>query len=204
MIQDMLTPEEKLQNHDTIIQCLRTITREGADVDGLIERLESSDFFVAPASTMYHGAYPGGLADHCMCVLRNMQSLVKSKHLDNITEESVIIVSLLHDLDKVNKYTMYMKNVPPSENNPKWSKEPFYKTVDDSEKFVYGNHEQNSEYLARQFIPLTKEESIAILHHMGGMAYDSAKDNIGIVFNKSPLSLLLYLSDMLSAYVDKA
>ena len=69
---------------------------------------------------------------------------------------------------------------------------------------MYGNHEQNSEYLVRQFIPLTLEESTAILHHMGGMAFDSAKDNISGVYDKYPLALLLHLADMISSYIEKA
>ena len=42
------------------------ITREGAAE--LLAWLESTDFFTAPASTKHHGAYPGGLVDHCMNV----------------------------------------------------------------------------------------------------------------------------------------
>lgn len=30
----------------------------------LLEWLESTDFFEAPASTHYHGSYPGGLVEH--------------------------------------------------------------------------------------------------------------------------------------------
>ena len=49
------------------------ITREGADK--LLEYLTSPscDFFTAPASTRYHGSYPGGLLEHslnvydCLC-----------------------------------------------------------------------------------------------------------------------------------------
>ena len=49
------------------------ITREGADK--LLEYLlsSSSDFFTAPASARYHGAYEGGLLEHslnvydCLC-----------------------------------------------------------------------------------------------------------------------------------------
>lgn len=204
MINEVISQDIREQNKTEIITLLHSITREGAHIDELIDRLCSSDFFYAPASTMYHGAYPGGLADHCLCVYHNLVSLVNSKHLDGIPKESLIVVALLHDLDKINKYTTYKKNIPPSEENPNWHKEDFYKTVDESSRFIYGNHEQNSEYLARQFIPLTQEESIAILHHMGGMSFDSAKDNIGVVFNKYSLALLLWVADMMSAYIDKA
>lgn len=46
----------------------RCIHREGADK--LLAYLESpaSDFFTAPASARYHGAYAGGLAEHSLNV----------------------------------------------------------------------------------------------------------------------------------------
>lgn len=205
MIKQVLTQEQIDANHQEFVDLLRTIEREGANIECLISKLEASDCFSAPASTMYHGAYPGGLVDHSLCVYHNLVSLVNSKHLnESISMDSVIIVSLLHDMDKVNKYTTYTRNVPPSASCPSWTKEDCYKTKDASDLFMYGNHEQNSEYLVRQFIPLTLEESTAILHHMGGMAFDSAKDNISGVYDKYPLALLLHLADMISSYIDKA
>lgn len=204
MIKQVLTNDEIQANADIIEQLLKKITRSGANIDELLSRLENSDFYTAPASTKYHGSYPGGLADHCLSVYYNLVSLVNSKYLTNISEESIIIVSLLHDLDKINKYEIYTRNVPPSKDFPNWTKEDSYKTKDNNNLFIYGNHEQNSEFLIRQYIPLTVEESVAILHHMGGMSFDSAQDNIGLVYDNYPLAVLLHLADMLSCYVDKA
>lgn len=205
MIENILTETQVVENMEQFKNLIKSITREGANIDKLLDKLERSDFYTAPASTKYHGAYPGGLVDHSLCVYYNLKSLVENKHLtDTISEDSIKIVALLHDLDKMNKYTTYMRNVPPSETCPTWTKEENYKTKDASELFVYGNHEQNSEFMARQFIPLTLEESTAILHHMGSMAWDSAKDNIGVVYNKYPLAMLLYVSDMISTYIEKA
>lgn len=205
MIENVLTETQVVENMEQFKNLIKSITREGANIDKLLDKLERSDFYTAPASTKYHGAYPGGLVDHSLCVYYNLKSLVENKHLtDIISEDSIKIVALLHDLDKMNKYTTYIRNVPPSENCPTWTKEENYKTKDASELFIYGNHEQNSEFMVRQFIPLTVEESTAILHHMGSMAWDSAKDNIGIVYNKYPLAVLLYVSDMISTYIEKA
>lgn len=204
MINQVLSKDEMQVNKDKFIELLKTIKREGADIDKLISQLNHSDFFYAPSSTKYHGAYPGGLCDHCLCVYHNLISLVKNKHLEEtISEESIVITSLLHDMDKMNKYTTYDKNVPPDDNNPQWHKEQFYKMRDDK-SLIYGNHEENSEYMVRQFIPLTRDESVAILHHMGGMSFDSTQQNIGDIFNNYPLALLLWMSDMLSTYIEKA
>ena len=45
---------------------LSQVTRPGADK--LLEWLKSTDFFTAPASTRFHGAYPGGLVKHSLNV----------------------------------------------------------------------------------------------------------------------------------------
>ena len=42
------------------------ITRRGADK--LLEWMESTDFFTAPASTRFHAAYEGGLLEHSLNV----------------------------------------------------------------------------------------------------------------------------------------
>jgi len=205
MIENVLTETQVAENMEQFKSLIKSITRKGADIEGLLDKLERSDFYTAPASTKYHGAYPGGLVDHSLCVYYNLKSLVENKHLTEvISEDSIKIVALLHDLDKMNKYTTYMRNVPPSETCPTWTKEENYKTKDASELFIYGNHEQNSEFMARHFIPLTVEESTAILHHMGSMAWDSAKDNISLVYDKYPLAMLLYVADMISTYIEKA
>lgn len=52
-----------------------TITREGAD--SLLQWLTESDFFVAPASTRFHGSHEGGLLQHSLnvydCLKRNVE-----------------------------------------------------------------------------------------------------------------------------------
>ena len=55
------------------------IKREGAD--RLLEYLlsEKSDFFTAPASTRFHGAYPGGLAEHSINVFKCLCDFVERK-----------------------------------------------------------------------------------------------------------------------------
>ena len=47
---------------DKIINELKKIKRNG--IDNLIEWLEKSDFFIAPASTRFHSNKKGGLAEH--------------------------------------------------------------------------------------------------------------------------------------------
>ena len=57
-----------MTNQERFLQIYQEkITRDGADklLDFL---MNGSDFFTAPASTRYHGAYEGGLLEHSLNV----------------------------------------------------------------------------------------------------------------------------------------
>lgn len=211
----MIDEKAVLNNREEYLQLIKSIKREGANIDALVQKLENSDFFTAPASTKFHGAYKGGLCEHSLNVYYNLVKLVNSKEgLDECCykDDTLKIVALLHDISKMNTYEQYVKNTKvycssiesklyDELGNFKWVPSLEWKTREN--KFTFGSHEMTSEYIARQFIPLTLDESVAILHHMGSMAWDSAKDNIGEVFNQYSLALLLYMADMLSCYIDE-
>lgn len=57
--------------------CFACITREGADK--LLKFLEDNGFFEAPASTKYHGCYPGGLAEHSNHVFKRLLKLAQDE-----------------------------------------------------------------------------------------------------------------------------
>ena len=205
----MLSNEQLSQNKEEFISLLKSIHREQANVEGLVKKLEASDFFYAPASTKYHGSFKGGLCRHSLDVYIVLRNLVAQNNLD-IEEESLIICALLHDFSKMNLYEVtnfnkkvYSENGSKSDNGGRfdWVTEQGYKTIDLSERFVYGNHEETSEYMIRQFIPLKLEESVAILHHHGGMGYDSSQTNISDIYQRYPLALMLHLADMTCAYL---
>ena len=98
-----------MTNREKFIEIYNScIKREGADK--LLEFLtspERSDFFTAPASTRFHGAYEGGLLEHSLNVYECLDDFVKRPRLRDkygftFSDESVAIVALLHDLCKVN------------------------------------------------------------------------------------------------------
>jgi len=68
-----------------------------AMVDFLGDRLA-----MAPASSRksFHNAYPGGLIDHSIRVLKYASKLAKALDL-NVSKESLIVSCLFHDLGKV-------------------------------------------------------------------------------------------------------
>ena len=51
---------------EQFLELLRTVKRDG--IEDLINFLEKSDFFIAPASTRFHGDHEGGLVEHSMKV----------------------------------------------------------------------------------------------------------------------------------------
>jgi len=221
----MLTQEQIEQNKERFLALVRDIKVEGADLTGLENWLvNKSDFFTAPASTRFHTSYEGGLCEHSLNVydaLCKLASDFASKEemvegydeeqdggfgfTDKVvkkclfTQDTLKIVALFHDIAKANYYETYQRNV--KDDQGKWTQVTEYKVRDN--RFIYGNHEMTSEFMIHNFIPLTVEESVAILHHHAGMSKDCAQDDISAVYNKYTLAVLLHLADMVSCYVSE-
>jgi len=175
------------------------ITRPGADK--LLKWLESSDFFNAPASTRFHLAEPGGLCKHSVHVYERLRRLVNGepqvqKALGENADESVAIVGLLHDVCKVNFYSVEMRNR--KNDSGMWERYPFYVVND---KLPYG-HGEKSVYIISGFISLTRQESMAIRWHMGAWQ-DGEKQNAGAAFGQYPFAVLAHLADMQATYLDE-
>ena len=212
----MLTKEQIEQNKQTFIELINSIERE-FNKEKLINWLENSDFFYAPASTKYHSNFEGGLCSHCLSVYYSLEALCntfasESKYVtledgsqkEEITckydKDSIIIVALLHDLSKANFYEKYNRNVK-NETTGKWESVEEYRTIDVQKRFIFGNHEETSEFMVRSFMPLKVEESVAILHHMGGAGHDSSQTDLSVIYSKYNLAALLHTADLLSTFV---
>ena len=173
------------------------ITREGSDK--LLEFLEKSDFFTAPASTRYHGAYEGGLLRHSLNVYECLteylaRERVQQKYGLKASEESAAIVALLHDICKVNFYAVSTRNVK-NEQTGQWEKAPYY-TINDT--LPYG-HGEKSVYMISGFMRLTREEAMAIRWHMGFSGIED-KNTIGKALEMYPLAFALSVADMEASY----
>ena len=175
------------------------ITRKGADK--LLEYLlsEESDFFTAPASTRDHGDYAGGLLSHSLNVYHNLTAyLARSRcsevfHMPEYSEESIAICALLHDLCKMNFYSVDFRNA----KNEKgvWEKVPYYK-IDD--RLPYG-HGEKSVFMIQFFMHLRKEEAMAIRWHMGFSGPED-QNTIGRALEMYPLAFALHVADMEASY----
>lgn len=187
-----------MTNKEEFIDIYKTyIKREGADK--LLDYLVStSDFFEAPASTRYHGAYEGGLVDHslnvydCLCDYLDRQR-VRDVYGMDYSDESVAIVALLHDLCKINFYKRSFRNV--KNEHGVWESVPYYE-IDD--RLPYG-HGEKSVYIISGYMKLTREEAFAIRYHMGFSRNDDERD-VGAAFEMFPLAFALHVADSEAAY----
>lgn len=167
------------------------ITRKGS-VE-LLEWIQKTDFFTAPASTKFHCACECGLVMHSVSVFNTLIE----KHFDEEKDslESFAICALLHDLCKAQFYKVSTRNVKNDETG-QWEKVPYY-TVDDS--FPYG-HGEKSVFLIERFMRLKLEEAMAIRWHMGGFD-DNSGYAISQAYDRYPLAVKLHLADLESTYL---
>ena len=207
----MISEIQMQSNKARFIELVNSINREGFLKENLLAKLENSDFFFAPASTKYHGNYKGGLCEHCLQVYDNLVQINETKDL-HFNEDSMKILALFHDISKMNFYEEYFQNKKvyypggskrDEGGNYDWKAVASFKVREAKDRFVFGNHEQTSEFMLRSYCPLTYEESIAILHHHAGMSWDCAQDNISEVYNKYPIAMYLHVADMIGCYWDQ-
>lgn len=201
------------------------IKRPGADK--LLEWLERSDFFVAPASTKFHLCCPGGLVKHSVHVYERLRELYFNELarisdgpviLSDEEEEKIAICALLHDICKVNCYKREMKNQKTYDSEKvkkaqKWQVKHddmgdfIWETVTGykfDEDFAYG-HGEKSVYIASSFMKLTREEAVAIRFHMGFSddSFRAGSQNVSKAFEQNSLAVLLHIADLQATYLDE-
>lgn len=174
------------------------IKRDGAEE--LLEFLLSpaSDFFEAPASARFHCSYEGGLCEHSLNVYDCLASYLETKRAKetfgfSYSEESIAIVSLLHDLCKINVYKKGFRNV--KDEKGVWQR---VDTFEYDDTLPYG-HGEKSVYIISGYMRLSREEAFAIRYHMG---YSSTEDprNVSAAFEMFPLAFALSTADSEATY----
>ena len=176
--------------------------REGKEAlrDWLLS--DECDFFIAPASTKYHGNYDGGLCEHSIDVyemavrLEEMyredirkQYLVLNRPYDRDRfMESLAVASLFHDLCKVNFYKTRISGRSTSF------------AVD--EQLPYGGHGSKSVYILSKYLKDIKDdEAIAINCHMGFSRAMDSSISIGESFRFSPLAWIVHVADEAATFM---
>ena len=154
-----------MTNKERFIEIFNTyVKRDGADK--LLDFLEKSDFFTAPASARFHCSTEGGLCEHSLNVYDALKGYLSSPRAKetygfNYSDESIAIVALLHDLCKIGVYKKGFRNV--KDESGAWKK---VDTFEYDDQLPYG-HGEKSVYIITGYMRLTREEAFAIRYHMG-------------------------------------
>lgn len=178
------------------------ISRDG--IEDLMQWLEGTDFFAAPASTRFHGSYEGGLVEHSLTVYKRMvqfadyydQEVYGGAPDYTWSSETLAIVALFHDFCKIGTYKTELRWR--KDEKQKWEQYPTYKKDED---FNFGGHGSKSLYLIQNFLSLEPQEAVAINCHMG--QFDSTfYSNPSAAFEQFPLAWLLHIADEAATYID--
>ena len=177
---------------EKMIELLSSINRDG--IKDVLNFMEKSDFYTAPASTRFHGAYEGGLLEHSLKVYEILKKKIADHEMD-VPEDTVKIVALLHDICKSNFYKVDCRNAKNERGD--WEKVPYY-TIDDT--IPYG-HGEKSVMMITEYMKLTNEEKYAIRWHMGFTEPKEVYSTIGAAYKKYPLALMLFEADLEATYI---
>lgn len=155
----------------TGIFCLRafqsgnTVERGEQIAEKVIKYLESTDFYDAPASTVYHESVSCGLVFHSLKVYNEACMLQKLPPFTSINICKWALVALVHDWCKIGLYESYLKNVK-NEYTGAWEKVPSFKVATVKRNNTLG-HGAASMFMISQFVRLALDEALAIRWHMG-------------------------------------
>lgn len=164
-----------------IKKLLLSVKRKG--MKELVEYLEKSDYFTAPASTRFHEAKNGGLLRHSW----NVYTLLKDKNKRfklGLSKDNIILTAFLHDLCKVNVYKpKILKNVDSS-------------TVPyEMDEDLPLGHCTKSIFIINKFIDLKESEALMIRWHMSWSDYEFKK-HIDKAKEHTPAILAFVTSDI--------
>ena len=173
------------------------VTERADEFHHLMEFIETeTSYLTAPASTRFHLCREGGLLEHSVNVAETMLK-IKDAISPGISDESCVIVALLHDLGKAG-----MPGSPqyiPNESSEKQKAAGYGPSVPYhfNKDMVYLSVPVRSLYLAGARFPLTEEEAQAIVYHDG----QYVDDNKSAATREEPLTLLLQYADNWSGFV---
>jgi hypothetical protein len=158
---------------------------------------KQTNWLSAPASSRYHLNIPQGLLIHSAGVAMNALRIKKLLAPD-IDDESVIIVSLFHDVGKVG-----------------YPGEPYYLANTDTKDQAKGirykinpaiphmSHAVRSLQLLSQYVPLSAYEAQAIVAHDGIYPTNGGVNNLEYHHRECRLQMILHFADKWTAAVEE-
>ena len=174
----------------------KVVTRK-AEFQALMEFIETETAYpTTPASIKYHLCREHGLLEHSVNVAENLLK-IKNVLAPEISDESCVIVALLHDLGKAGMpgEPQYLKNEPSQKQKAYgYSASTPYRFNKD---LLYLSVPVRSLYLVSSRFPLTEEEAQAIVYHDG----QYVEDNRSVATHEEKLTLLLQYADNWSGFI---
>lgn len=159
---------------------------------------KETSWLTSPASTRFHLNIERGLLLHSVGVTLNALR-IKTLLAPDISDESIVIASLFHDLGKVGLpgKPYYLKN----EN--KWEIENRGITYKINPEIVTMNLAVRSLYLIGDRISLTEEEAQAIVAHDGIYPVNGGVNNLDYHHKECRLQMLVHFADKWTAAVEE-
>lgn len=166
-------------------------------IDKTLKWLRTTDFFRAPASSIYHDSYEGGLCYHSLKVAQNIIELMNCKKFSDPSKfGDAIFCALVHDWCKIDMYESYARNVK-NDATGRWEAVQAFRHR--GHAMINLGHGVSSMYMASKFFKLTIEEACAIRWHMGAYRTSDAEfDELQTCNEQFPLVHLLQFADQLS------
>ena len=152
--------------------------------EAILSYLQNNGFFEAPASTKYHGSYPGGLCEHSINVAEILYCFTEKLELKWQRPESPWIVGFFHDLCKIDLYKQKEDGTYEYNNNT-----------------LYKGHGDKSLMLISSLLVLTEEEAACIRYHMGAFTDKEEWSDYTSAIHKFPNVLHTHTADMAAAHI---
>jgi hypothetical protein len=185
--------KELMQRYETLKARVASRKRQFGEFIGFLEK--ETSWLTSPASTRFHLCEESGLLRHSVGVAETLLRL-RTCLAPEISEETCVIVGLLHDTGKVGMpgKPLYL----PNENQ--WEREKrgmMYKWNDEVTAMGLA---VRSLYIVGKYLPLSDAEAQAICYHDG----QYVAENEPVAQNEEPLTLLVHWADYWTARIFEA
>lgn len=190
-----LTAEQIKENYDKFYKLATSSKGRSTQIKKFLDHFEER-IALCPASSriQYHNAFPGGLVEHSLRVLKNAYSISKIYN-DDISKESLIISALFHDIGKIgdfeNEYYL------PQESSWHIERGMIYKH---NEKIQYMTSSDRGLYLMQAFdIKLCADEWLSIKLNDG----HEAEENRPYRMKEPTLAVIIHQADRAACQQEK-
>jgi hypothetical protein len=190
-----LTAEQIKENYDKFYKLCMSVKDRDKQITNFLDHFEER-IALCPASSrmQYHNAFPGGLVEHSLRVLKNAYSISKI-YDEKISKESLIVSALFHDIGKIGdfEHEYYL----PQDSSWHIERGMMYKYND---KIQYMTSADRGLYLLQAFdVKLCADEWLAIKLNDG----HEAEENRPYRMKEPTLAVIIHQADRAACQQEK-